>query len=264
MSLASLSIERVTRVAGGRIDEVEVRVRAPRLPPAFDGLVAVQITDLHLPFGERLLGELCDYVAGQAPDLWLLTGDMLESVAGLPMLERIMAGVRPEARVFTVLGNNDNRVLDRRPAVRAELGRLCGTVLVNEATHIARDGERVHIVGVDDASRLRHDAALAMEAVPEGEFVLMLSHCVDALPDAGGHGVDVMVAGHSHGGQICLPLWGPIISGSRIGGRQLAHGVHGRGDTVAYVSRGIGASVLPFRLFCRPEVTRYRFECAPA
>jgi len=249
----------------GWADETEVEFASPRLPAGFDGLTAAQVTDTHLRPGHPKAGALCEYVASQCPDLWLFTGDLFEKSTATQEVGALLSAARAELGVYVVLGNNDNRALER-DATLIEVMRATGAqVLVNEARCIERDGDQIWVAGVDDPSRDRHDLARALAQTRGDHFRLLLAHSVDIRKAAAAEAVDFVVCGHSHGGQMCLPWIGPLVSGAKQpSSPRLARGVHRFGTTWAYVCRGTGTSKIPIRLWCRPEVTRYRFVRRPA
>jgi predicted MPP superfamily phosphohydrolase len=253
---ATLAVQSVSR--GRWFDETDVVFASPSLPPAFDGFTIIQITDTHLGARTRFAEPLIEYVSRQAPDLWVLTGDVIESPKGIPTALELVSSARASADVIMVPGNNDTRVFECHPELAAEFAGATSAMLVNESTPIERHGDALWVVGVDDPSRCREDVPAALVGVPAGAFRMMLAHSIDALPAATEAGIDVAICGHSHGGQIRLPFCGALSPGNeRVKGRRFAEGAHRFGETWAYVCRGLGASVLPFRLFCRREVTRF-------
>jgi len=243
-------------------EETRIVVRSPRLPEAFDALSAIQVTDTHFAGSGRFAEPLIEYVAAQRPDLWLLTGDLFESVEGLPHVERLLAAMHPGLGLFFVPGNNDNRAFRKRPQTLPTL-RAAGLVpLANSGVMLYREGLGIGLLGVDDPSRRRDNLDAAVAGADANAFRILLAHCVDVLPKAANAGIDFVPCGHSHGGQICLPGIGPLVSGARIGGPRFAQGVHRDGATFAYVCRGIGTSRVPLRIRCPREVVRYEFRSA--
>jgi len=261
---AAARVVAVRPVMGGWADETEVEFVSPRLPAAFDGLTAAQVTDTHLRPGHPRAGALGEYVAGQSPDLWLFTGDLFERSTATHEVATLLAAARASMGVYVVLGNNDNRALER-DATLVDVMRAAGArVLIDEAHRLERDGARIWIAGVDDPSRDRDDLSKALAGTCDHEFRLLLAHSIDIRKPAAAAGVDFVVCGHSHGGQMCLPWIGPVISGAKQpSSPRLARGVHRFDNTWAYVCRGTGTSKIPVRLWCRPEVTRYRFVRDP-
>jgi predicted MPP superfamily phosphohydrolase len=128
-------------------------------------------------------------------------------------------------------------------------------MLMNEAEPLARDQDRLWIVGVDDPHFFKtNDLRAAMAAVPEGETAVLLSHSADGYRDAERAGVGAFLCGHTHGGQICLPYGIPIVTSGQTP-RRLASGPWRHGNMIGYTSRGVGTSVVAARFNCLPEVT---------
>lgn len=257
---ASARVVAVRPVMGGWADETDVEFVSPRLPAVFDGLTAAQVTDTHLRPGHPKAAALCEYVASQSPDLWLFTGDLFERSAATHEVGALLAAARAGLGVYVVLGNNDNRALERDASLIDVMRATGAQVLIDEARRLERGGDRIWVAGVNDPSRDRDDLPRALAETCSDDFRLLLAHSVDIRKAAAAAAVDFVICGHSHGGQMCLPWIGPLVSGAKQpSSPRLARGVHRFGPTWAYVCRGTGTSKIPVRLWCRPEVTRYRF-----
>lgn len=190
------------------------------------------------------------------PSLVLLAGDFAttETWGVLPVApEKTAAALAALARrvpTFAVLGNHDYDYDGERVA-----GALRGVgirVLVNEALPVEVAGSRIWLAGLDDPVTLRHDFEATFAALPASEPAILLSHTPDVhafAPD----NVRLIVAGHTHGGQVCLPGFGPVITMSRLP-RHQAHGLHQIGGRHLFVTGGIGTSGLPVRFLRPPEV----------
>lgn len=232
-------------------------VTVPGLPAQLHGLRVLHVTDLHLRLDSRLASELPELVAGVPHDLALYTGDFVDDADGLPLLADTLRRLpRPEA-AFAVLGNHDYGRHGRQHCgaqgrdVSAVLAEAGIQVLSNSA-HSAL-GAGLFIAGVDDPSRHRDDLDHAMASVPEGACCLLLAHSPDIVLRLGQHRPGLILAGHTHGGQIRLPLAGPLITMSRLPRRQVM-GLHEYQGVPTFVSRGIGYSGVNLRLWCPPEV----------
>ncbi len=248
-----------TPLDGGRLEHVHVEVRLPGLPAGFDGLRLGQITDLHFSSRHPFLAPMREWIARQEVDLWAVTGDLYESLAGESELRGLMALLHAPLGVFAVPGNNDNRVFRATGGPEQALTDLGLTVLLNRSTHIERGGDRIRLAGVDDPSRQLDDLSRALEgAVPE-EFVLLLAHSPDIIFRAARRAIPFTLTGHTHGGQIRWPLLGVLHAGTRTRGcgPRMAEGALQAGASVVYVSRGTGDSILPFRYRCPGELTTF-------
>ncbi len=249
---------------GGRARLVHLVYSDRALPPEFHGLVAYQLTDLHLRWPSRLYRQLIEFVSGVRADLWLLTGDLLETGRALELVARLVRHLDAEHGVFGVLGNNDHRAIAPARTPAEVLEELGVRVLCNCATAITRGSARLWLAGVDDPSWWQDDVAAALADVPEGEVSVLLAHSPDCVWEAAEHRAGLILCGHTHGGQLCLPVIGALQAGTkrRNVGRRFASGVLRVGESLVYVCRGLGTSWVPIRLFCPREVARIEFRRA--
>lgn len=178
------------------------------LPASFDGFVILHISDLHVELSAGAMQHLVELLPGLDYDLCVLTGDYRGKTFG--PFEPSMAGVermRAQLRgpVFAVLGNHDS--IQMVPRLEAMGIR----VQLNEADVIERGNQRIHLAGVDDAHFYRaDDIARSAAAIPRDEFSVLLSHTPEIYRQAAEAGFDLMLSGHTHGGQLCLPGSIPI------------------------------------------------------
>jgi len=223
------------------------------LDPRHDGLRVAQLSDIHV--GERTPPELIRAAIGEAnafqPDLVVLTGDFLSRErSGVPLIREQLAGLA--APTVAVLGNHDHRV-DPGGAFRA-LRALGYDVLRNQHTRLRLRGAPLSVVGVDDLLTRHADPARAMAGVPRGSR-LVLAHgprTADALRE-----LDeplLVLAGHTHGGQIHLPGITPFLLRS-LAGEPYERGQFRLGKVRLYVNRGVGTWALRWRVNSAPEVT---------
>lgn len=235
-----------------------LEIPVPRLPLALDGLRILHLSDLHLGSpslnGRALRRAVRLAGAGEAPPhLVALTGDLLARRRGEGQLRAALAALRAPHGTFAVLGNVD--VSDTRDpfsgGARIEgLGRD-GVLLSDSAVELSIDGQRVQIAGLDPWSRGSPPWSLAD---PQADLRVLLAHfpdAVDRLPPAT---FDLVLAGHTHGGQICLPRPGGKV---RFGNLRPPYpeGVFELPGTTLVVSRGLGTTFVPLRFFARPEVS---------
>lgn len=241
-----------------------VSLEMKRLPPALDGLRIAQVSDVHYDqYTEpSFLRRVVEQVNRLAPDVVVLTGDyisegpMPQSFGGKSSYAcaEILAGITCPQR-WSVLGNHDTRV---NPTMVTDALETHGLpVLANRYIPFEKDGARIWIGGVKDIGLSDPDLNLA---TPRGlqkanEPVILLAHEPDYADTVAQHGgVDLMLSGHSHGGQVRLPLIGALYTPPL--GRKYVEGLfHLQNDLQVYVNRGIGTVGVPFRFDCRPELT---------
>jgi predicted MPP superfamily phosphohydrolase len=163
-----------------------------------------------------------------------------------------LARLRGAHGIIAVLGNHDYWT---DPDVVSHLLRdtVGARVLKNETEFIARSGEHLAIAGLDDPVTKNHDFSATLAGVPDRCPTVMLAHTPDITPQAAERGVDLVLAGHTHGGQVVLPWLGPPIVNSKYG-RRFAAGLKQVGETQVYTNRGVGMAIVPIRVNCPPEV----------
>lgn len=227
-------------------------VMLPRLPEAFEGFRILHLSDLHLDMDPRNTSAICERVRQADYDICVMTGDYRAKTFG-PFAEALagITAVRLQLAdpIYAVLGNHDTLCLV--PGMERQGIR----VLLNEAVTLERNGQRIHLVGIDDAHYYQvHNIAKAAAGVPEAEVAILLSHTPEIYRHAAHAGFDLMLSGHTHGGQICLPGGIPLTWDARCP-RRLAAGPWRYQGLQGYTSVGAGTSVVNARLNCPPEIT---------
>ena len=244
------------RIPGNQIRQVEFNekhLEIPRLPPAWDGLTILHLSDLHFTgnpereFFERVLQR----AVAARPDLIAFTGDLLDRQELREWLQVTLGQLHAPLGCHYVLGNHD-WFLGGSDETRQALSKL-GWKDATTGCVIEHLGQSLTIRGTE--TPWMGELPKFQDTVPNSaEFRLLLSHSPDAIGWARNAHVDLMLAGHTHGGQIRVPGLGPIYSPSLHGGRY-ASGLFWEQPTVLHVSRGLSGET-PLRLNCRPEVTR--------
>jgi predicted MPP superfamily phosphohydrolase len=252
-----------------------VRYRLDILPGGGPETVSLlHLSDLHVVRGDA---KLARFLAGvPRADVSVVTGDILAEPEAVEEAVAAMRAVRGRLASYFVLGSNDYWVprplnylryflsRPRRRPRRAVQGRSDELVAQLEAegwTHlrnvrldVSLDGLAVELVGLDDAHIDRHDLRVAPRRSPE-RFGLAVTHSPDPAPELVALGYDVVVAGHTHGGQVRMPLVGALVTNSDLP-RRLSSGLIRMGDAYLHVSPGLGTGkYAPFRFLCRPEAT---------
>ena len=242
---------------GLTLSEADIAIHG--LPAAFDGLKILLLTDLHAgPFVskaalERSWTRLCR----AAPDLILVGGDIVTTdLRELDPSRLDLGSLDAPLGVYGVLGNHDHYTRDPATVLRV-LGESGIEMLHNSSVDIVREGARLSLAGVDDmnAGQPDLDAALARACQP----VILLSHNPDLFLDAANRGVDLMLSGHTHGGQIRIPGRGVMVRQSRF---HLDEGLYRLGKAQLVVSRGLGVTGVPLRIGCPPEGVLIRLVAA--
>lgn len=232
---------------------VEREIFLPTLPPSFDGFRILQLSDFHFEFIPELPLILRKALSGLHFDTCFLTGDFRGETTGpyeesLAHLSACRDLFGPE--VVTVLGNHDNvELMIRLPA----MGIRC---LMNDAFHLRRGEDALFVAGVDDSQHYQtHDLEFCREEVAESVVSILLSHSPEICREAAAAGFDVMLSGHTHGGQLCLPGGIPVFGHIGRAPRACIRGSWQIGSLQGYTSCGVGCSSMDVRLNCPPEIT---------
>jgi predicted MPP superfamily phosphohydrolase len=244
----------------GNAAKVELRhnrIVSPHLPPAFDGYTILQLSDLHVEMSEAAMRKVVSLIKHLDYDLCVLTGDYRGDTYG--RYDTTLAGMAPiraalNGTVYGVLGNHDTICLV--PGLE-EMGIK---MLLNESVTIEQGGQRIHVAGIDDAHFYRVDnIEKAATEIPNDEFSILVSHTPEIYRQAAHTDFNVLLSGHTHGGQICLPGRVPITLDSVLP-RSMGAGPWRYHDMIGYTSVGAGVCIVPVRFNCPPEITLHRLS----
>lgn len=249
-------MRRVALLPGNEQFLLEVNTKTlicPRLPHEWDGLSIVHLADTHFRGGvsQQYFDAVFEEAAKLQPDLFVFTGDLLDDTNLCSWIASTFGRLEAPLGKFFILGNHDS--YDDPAAVRAELLKKQWTDLSGRVQELAapKRGSSIVIAG-DETPWMGTHPPLSSE--PNSVFRILVSHTPDNIPWARQQSVDLMLAGHTHGGQIRLPILGPVYSPSLFGCR-FASGTFWLEPTLMHVSRGISGRE-PVRYLCRPELTK--------
>jgi predicted MPP superfamily phosphohydrolase len=235
-----------------RIREREIEVDG--LPEAFDGYRIAQISDLHCgPFasGRRVERWVATTNRLEA-DLIAVTGDLIASGSEyVDTVARALGGLRARDGAFAAMGNHD--YFGDGEAMVSALEGAGLTVLRNRGVELRRGAAAIWLAGVDDTWTRRHDLGRALAGRPPGMPAVLLALDPVLFPDAAERGVDLVLSGHTHGGQVAVPLLARKLNLARLITR-FTSGVYRSGSTTLYVNRGLGTTGPPVRLAVAPEI----------
>lgn len=246
----------------GRRRTLDFRVRGneiilPHLPDVFEGLTLLHLSDLHVDMYPAATEALIGRVAHLDYDICVITGDYRAGTTG-PIAEA-MAGMRS---VCTVLKQPAYGVLGNHDSIRMvpEFEEMGLRMLLNESVMIERDGRAICLAGIDDAHYFRVDnIEKTAHDLSAGAISILLSHTPEIYRQAAHAGFDVLLCGHTHGGQICLPGGIPLTLDSRCP-RYMGSGSWRYHAMTGYTSVGAGTSIVDVRLNCPPEITLHRLR----
>lgn len=226
------------------------------LPPAFDGYRIAFLTDTHVASFMRrgFYREVVKQVQRFGPHVILFGGDFISFTRHIKLLPEILLdGLAAPDGLFAILGNHDYWA--GADAITGILRAHGVRFVTNDAVMLARGPARLPLIGIDEIYRGTPDADRAFAGLDPARPCIAISHHPDVVDIIRGRRIDLLLCGHTHGGQIRFPFFGPVVVPSRHEG-EYAAGFHRIGAVLLYVSRGIGA-IPPLRILCRPEVATF-------
>jgi predicted MPP superfamily phosphohydrolase len=230
-------------------------VRVTGLPAEFDGLRIAQLSDLHLgTLTPRSWGMRWARAANAAaPDLTVVTGDLVTSGSAYTQdIADVLGELRAPRGVYSSMGNHDY-FGDEEQLVAALRGRGV-TVLRNEGVALEKDGATLWLAAIDDTWTRRDDLTRALARRPHGAPTVLLAHDPNRFDQAADAGVELVLSGHTHGGQVAMPFFARALNLARMP-YKYSLGVYERGISTLYVHPGLGTTGPPMRLGAAPEVT---------
>ncbi|WP_078380026.1 metallophosphoesterase [Sutcliffiella halmapala] len=248
------------------IETTEIDIRSANIPAGFHGFKIVQLSDLHSKsFGENQSG-LVKEVGKANPNLIVFTGDLVDSKkydedASLTLMKELVQ----IAPVYFVTGNHE-WWSGRFNSLENKLIELGVQVMRNTSAVIANGEDKIHIIGIDDPAQVNEgyseesiaEEAIenAMDGLTDGEnFKILLSHRPELFSLYSNYELDVVFSGHAHGGQVRIPfLDSGLIAPNQGFFPKYTSGKHNLNNTTMIVNRGLGNSIIPLRIFNRPEI----------
>jgi len=235
-----------------------IKIRLKRLPKELDGFRLVHLSDIHhSPFTSlEHISRVVEVSNRLKPDMFVLTGDYVshETEYIAPVAE-VLARLEAEHGIYACLGNHDHWT-DAELVTHLFRGEGIN-LLINEGFRFEARGAKLWLAGVDDLMVGKTDVKAALDGSKDGEFKLLLAHNPQIVRRAARYDVDLMLSGHTHGGQVKLRDEDKRI----LPRRKLSSGLHRRQNTQVYITRGIGTVVLPVRYQCPPEISVIELCC---
>jgi predicted MPP superfamily phosphohydrolase len=223
------------------------------LPDEFDGFKIVQVSDFHLSHFTSFHVKILSAIDTERPDMIAITGDFNgKNLAAI--CKDFCKSIAGKSRyVFAVLGNWDHKAENLDFFVKS-IKDSGISVLINESAVIKKNGKELFIAGTDDSFTGNEDLGKTFKNIPENNFVIMLTHCPDIIYHAAKYKPQLVLSGHTHGGQVKVPFVRAVYVPSEFGTRFLS-GLFRVEGTYLYVNRGIGTSHIPVRFLSLPELT---------
>ncbi len=226
------------------------------LAPEFDGYRIAHISDIHMDdwMPARRLAKMLELVNRQQPDLVAITGDFVTSAPKriAKDLVDVLSALAPRDATVAVLGNHDHWT---DPDLVREVIRESGIVPVGNDKHTLHRGEAMlHVAGVDDVWESKDRLDLVLDNLADTGAAILLAHEPDFADVSAATGrFDLQLSGHSHGGQVIVPLRGPLVLPRYA--QKYPVGLYQVGKMLQYTNRGLGMILPPVRFNCRPEIT---------
>jgi len=237
---------------------VQVRyndIRFRTLPIAFNGFTLLHISDFHADMNDGAMRRLEEILPGLTYDVCVVTGDYRGATFGpfdeaIARMQPVLALIKKP--MYGVLGNHDT--IRMVPDLEAMGIRM----LLNESEPISRESDTIYLAGIDDAHYFRVDnIEKATSGIPHQAFSVLLSHTPEIYRQAAHAGFALLLSGHTHGGQVCLPGSIPITLDSVLP-RKFGAGPWKYHQMAGYTSAGVGSSIVTVRINCLPEITLHR------
>lgn len=262
IALGSLFIMSFLYNQNNHITVTEMSLTSPKLPKSFESSKIVHLSDLHNKRFGKDQRKIIDAIKEIEPEIIVFTGDLIDSrrydeAPSLALLEALVQ----IAPTYVVNGNHEWRS-GKFPLFERKMKDIGVHVLRNETIKIDKGDAQIYVTGIDDpASEQRADQVVTTENIQkamigeaEGSFNLLLAHRPELLSLYSAYPFDVVFSGHAHGGQIRLPFMGGVIAPNQGLWPTYTEGMHTMDNTTMIVSRGLGNSLFPFRIFNRPEI----------
>ena len=225
-----------------------------------DDIKIIHITDLHIKKFGYLERILIDNINQLMPDLLFVTGDFIKNNNGIEPCAEFFKRIKPKYGIYGVLGNNDYKqffiISIDTDKLKKSLSDVGVKLLFNESYTVNIDGVHINILGIEDSMYGKPDISNIINKDTNGYTNILLSHSPSVIKYLNGYKPDLILTGHTHGGQVRLPfieyLWTPLPLNSP---RKYSRGLFEVNKTKMYVNQGIGTNLFPMRFLCPPEIS---------
>ncbi|MGN8645177.1 metallophosphoesterase [Gracilibacillus sp. HCP3S3_G5_1] len=246
------------------LDVHYVDIHSRKTPTAFEGYKIVQFSDTHIGFHYTVdqFAELIDKINQLEPDMIVFTGDLIDNPRIyqlddrlIPLLDKLNA----KDGKFWIYGNHDHGGYGTDMLM--DIFQQSGfELLQNDHRQINKNGDMIYLAGIDDVLLGRPDIEQAIAGIDSEQLTILLAHEPDYADIAKDYPIDFQLSGHSHGGQVQIPFIGYIYTPHLA--EKYVEGAYtiGNSPLQLFVSRGIGTTRLPYRFFCKPEITIYQLR----
>lgn len=238
-------------------------LQSTKIPASFDGIKMVLFSDTHLGFNYSVqqFTDLLSLINEEAPDIILFTGDLMDApnkYKEIGKITQLLKELRAPLGKYSIYGNHDHGGYGTE-IIKMIMKEADFELLINRHKKLYNKmNEYIYISGLDDGLLGKPDPQKTLQGIESTVYSILLSHQPDLVDTIQNYSVDLQLSGHSHGGQIQLPFYGPIFT--PIGATKYIEGLYQVGSTELYVNRGIGTTRMPFRFLCPPELTIFTLK----
>ncbi len=260
-----------------KIRRLSIKLKTPLKRP----VTLLHISDTHFPLHYKTLSRFFNQMSRLLPDFIVLTGDIIDNNSGISPCVQAVSKLRSRMGTYAVLGNHDHYDYNNREVLSFLFGKclhpqkrndVAGlkkglaeagcTVLTNENVSFDIEGQKLCLIGLDDPVTRQANPDLAFQNVNGAAVKILLTHSIDILMKMDGSSADLVLGGHTHGGQVSVPFFGPMPLKTHCDmGRRFIAGLNRYRGMITYTSRGTGeGKFFPFRFLCRPEAVLFEIQ----
>ncbi|MBT2678380.1 metallophosphoesterase [Bacillus sp. ISL-35] len=249
------------------LDVTRHTIGSATLPAGFDGVKIIQFSDTHIGFQYTIeqLAKLVAKINQLNPDLIVFTGDLLDDPRHFTdkkkKITTLLSQLEAPLGKFAVYGNHDHGGYGS-DLYKQMMEQSGFSLLLNDSAAVRLlDGSSIWITGIDDAMLGKPNLKEAMSNIPKDSYTILLSHAPDKADEAAHYSIQLQLSGHSHGGQIQIPFYGPLVTPPYA--EKYVEGFYDAGNNKEfklYVNRGLGTTRLPFRFLSQPELTLFTLK----
>ena len=242
-----------------QVKVTEVEINSTDIPNSFDGIRMVFISDIHYgPYlSHEQLAKIVDQIIQINPDLILLGGDyVFYRKKYIAPLFKELGRLHPPLGIFGVLGNHDHWADDNETRRKMRENKII--CCDNKSFWVKKGSDSIKIGGVDDLWYGSQMPENTLRGLRKSDFAILLCHHPDYLENIHSELIDLTLSGHTHGGQVTLFGWAPLLPSEY--GQKYRYGLIRSGNTQSYITSGVGTVMPPIRFFCPPEIVLLRLR----
>lgn len=230
-------------------------ITSEEIPIDFNNYKIVQISDYHNAKSKKLNNELISKIKKEKPDIIVITGDLVDAYkTDIETSIKLIKSIKDISPIYYVTGNHEEKI-DNYSKLKESLEELKVRILNNETESIKKNGYKINLIGINDpTNETICEIELKESSYDAKSYNILLSHRPELLDVYGKNDIDLVLTGHAHGGQIRIPFVGGLVAPNQGVFPKYTSGIYQKDTTTMIVSRGIGNSIIPFRINNNPEL----------